>query len=221
MKTQHSNYLFLFLLVLMPFAGSCSSPSASSGKNILEEKLQKNLPSGWQMQVTEVDSPPFQWQGPLSKGYRVHFSNPGKKEQKLRPYAEKYPKEERMMTLIPQMIRYLYKDLDAGFSYSMFQRVHPAELEAVTKDYVIVRPSTVSSEVDHQVPADLKSSFQKILDYPTPDTQFQHEILSNDSPSLDIQKIKSQTTGKKAIVIRSSSQNNSKQFLKIITLVTQ
>ena len=128
-----------------------------------QASFEKNIPSGWKVNVHSLKRLPFQWEGEEGHALRVHFYKNDNPELKSKSYEELYPQGKGKYKAIPQMVRYLYKNLNAGYKFGMMMRSHPDQLEAVTKNFVVLSPSQTSTETDHKVSAELREHFQRVL----------------------------------------------------------
>ena len=169
MKTIQKNSLYSLILIslfsILTF--SCNHTEVPNKDPITLENLKKSLPSPWSLKITPINSPPTEWKGPVADGIKVEIFNTDldtiKNEEKA--YKKLYPKSNNSQKVRPQLVRYLYTKLEAGYSFGMMQRIHPAILEGVTQKFVIIKPPFVSSEKDHEIPKTIKNLFYKAINF--------------------------------------------------------
>lgn len=122
-----------------------------------------NLPKGWLLKVTKISRPPFQWNGKVSKGYKVLIVKKGEKEKIDKSYKAAYKKGEQTYYANTQLIRYFYTKLDAGYSFRMMERSHPAFLERVTDSFVVIAPSSMSDNSDRRVSKEVYKVYRDLF----------------------------------------------------------
>ena len=161
-----SHFLLSFFLVLT-FSCQQTEKSQDPKKPLSLESLQNNLPSPWSLKISPLNDPPPEWSGPTAKGIKVEIynSDPQILKEEEKSYKKLYPKSKKSQKMRPQFIRYLYTKLEAGYSFGMMQRLHPAILEGVTQKYVVIKPPFVSSEKDYNVPKSIETLFYKTINF--------------------------------------------------------
>jgi hypothetical protein len=212
--------LNLLLILILAFNFSCHEKEVSK-KGVSLQHFKKILPSPWQIKVGPLKTPPSQWKGPIAKGLRVEIFNPlpGNKESRDKSYKKLYPKSKKTLIIRPQIIRYFYENLEAGYSFGMMQRVHPAILEGVTDKFVILAPSSVSSEKDFKVPLKIRRLYQNYFGISDDSLKKNaHVIKKAFSPQeiAEVKKNKDQYKGKKAIIFKEDKHGT--ESLGILTL---
>lgn len=117
-----------------------STPDFLEGREILREDLREDLaayltaadqnlktqlPPGWTSHYKFFRGRlPFQWNGDAGIGIQVDLHQNGK----------------------PQLTRYLYYQLNAGFSQPISARIRPDRIYGITKDFVVIMPSSSTPE---------------------------------------------------------------------------
>ncbi len=215
------HFFFFSLPLLMSCAplgatskSSPSTPSQDSLQANLIKKLQPLVPQGFSLRVEEESKPPFHWRGESkkSKGVKIVFEALNQKVKEKSPYAAQSPRVEQEREVSPRLTRTLYTDLESSYAYSMFERIHPDTMVAVTKDYVVIAPSEMGPDADVAAPPALEKALAKELGYDSQSKEF-YEVMSD--PALlqkirvekKIPEIKILPAGKKALVFTDSNPN--------------
>ncbi|MEQ9366031.1 MAG: hypothetical protein RIF32_17440 [Leptospirales bacterium] len=91
-----------------------------------DRELKTNLPDGWSTKYEFFRGRlPFQWNGEAGVGLRVDLvSGDG----------------------APRLTRYLYYQLNAGFSRPVTARIRPDRIYGITRDFVVIMPSSSTPE---------------------------------------------------------------------------
>ena len=214
--------LAFILSFLILFNSSCQHkevPKKSSSFSI--ENLKNDLPKSWSLKITKIQMPPPQWKGPTADGIKIEIYNtdPLALKSEEKPYKKLYPESDGSQKLKPQFVRYLYKKLEAGYSFGMMRRIHPAILEGVTEQFVIIKPPSISSEKDYEVPKKIHELFYKSVNLSLNEPFKKASILKKAFNSPFHKKIKSDQSkyrGKKAIIFKED--NHGTESLGILTL---
>ncbi|MCR9142835.1 MAG: hypothetical protein NXI24_11330 [bacterium] len=91
-----------------------------------DRDLQSKLPAGWDTQYKFFRGKlPFQWNGDAGTGIRIDVVNANG---------------------TPQLTRYLYHQLNAGFSRPISARIRPDRIYGITRDFVVIMPSSSTPE---------------------------------------------------------------------------
>ncbi len=101
----------------------------------------------------------------------------------------------------------------------MMRRVHPAILEGVTDKFVILAPSSVSSDKDFKVPLKIRRLYQNYFGLSDDSLKKNAHIIKKAfSPQeiADVKKNKDQYKGKKAIIFKEDKHGT--ESLGILTL---
>ncbi len=95
-----------------------------------DSRLKSELPAGWDTKFQFFRGRlPFQWSGDAGIGIRVDLVN--------RDGA-------------PRLTRYLYYQLNAGFSQPMSSRIRPDRIYGITRDFVVIMPSSSTPEASYE-----------------------------------------------------------------------
>ena len=208
--------LTIFFPLFLVIFSSCNEKKSETKS---WENFKTSLPSPWQIKIKPIDGPPSQWNGTLAKGFRVEIFNPqAKKELKDKSYKNLYPKSKKSQEMRPQLIRYFYEKIEAGYSFGMMQRRHPAKLVGVTDKYVIFAPPFVSSEKDVNVPSKIRDYYKGFFGLNS--NLEKHAIIIKKGPSpfeMDqVRKNKKKYKGKKAIIFKEDKHGT--ESLGVMTL---
>lgn len=164
--------------------------------------FENKLPNGWDIEISKITSAPFQWTGKISEGYKILISKKGEKEEVEKSYKDVYKKGERTYKAKTQLIRYFYEKLDAGFSFRMMERSHPASLERVTSSFVIISPSSMSDNKDHNVSREVYKIYRQFFENEKDmGVRLEEDYYSLKRPLT----IPSNAKGKKAIIFEKKS----------------
>ena len=101
----------------------------------------------------------------------------------------------------------------------MMQRIHPAILEGVTEQFVIIKPSFVSSAKDYKVPKKIKNLFYQSVNLSLQEPFKKAAIVKEAFNSQFHKKLKdnkSNYKGKKAIIFKE--ERHGTESLGILTL---
>ncbi|MDC0253467.1 hypothetical protein OAK75_01115 [Bacteriovoracales bacterium] len=204
---------FFFLLLLF---SSCNEKKSGPKS---WENFKTSLPSPWQIKIEPIKHPPYEWNGPLAEGFRLEIFNPQtEKELKDKSYKKLYPKSKKTHVMRPQLIRYFYEKIEAGYSFGMMQRRHPAKLVGVTDKYVIFAPPFVSPEKDVNVPSKIKDYYKSFFDIKS--NLEKHAAILKKGPSpfemAEARKNKEKFKGKKAIIFKEDKHGT--ESLGVMTL---
>ena len=211
MMKRSLNFFFPLFLILF---SSCNEKKSDSKS---WENFKTSLPSPWQIKIEPIKGPPYQWSGPLAEGFRLEIFNPqAEKELKDKSYKKLYPKSKKTHQMRPQLIRYFYEKIEAGYSFGMMQRRHPAKLVGVTDKYVIFAPSFASSEKDVNVPTKIKDYYKSFFGINS--NLETHAAILKKGPSQmsDVRKDKEKFKGKKAIIFKEDKHGT--ESLGVMTL---
>ncbi len=128
----------------------------------LETLLAADTPSGWQVRAEFVRNRiPYQWQGAAGDAIRVTYTRPGARAP-IQIYDEASG-ARRTELIEPQFIRYLYLSLDAGFAEPRNHLIRPDRIAGVTRDFVVITPSSTTREADFQSAA-IQPIFDRIFE---------------------------------------------------------
>lgn len=128
----------------------------------LETLLAADTPPGWQVRAEFVRSRiPYQWQGAAGDAIRVMYTRPGARAP-IQVYDEASG-ARRTELIEPQFIRYLYLSLDAGFAEPRNHLIRPDRIAGVTRDFVVITPSSTTREADFQSAA-IQPIFDRIFE---------------------------------------------------------
>ena len=118
-------FILSFIAFFIPSCQYKEDPKKSGSFSI--EKLKINLPPSWSLKITNIKTPPHQWRGPTADGIKLELynTNPKNLQSEKKSYKKLYPNSESSQKLKPQLVRYLYRKLEAGYSFGMMQRIHP------------------------------------------------------------------------------------------------
>lgn len=176
----------------------------------LEKNVQPLLPADWTVQLSLYDKNPHSWQNwknelkPWGIKMVLKNINPSFKEEVKKPYASLQVKNKKesdnLEEISPQMIRYFYFSLDAGFSYSAFERVHPDELVHMGEHFIIIRPAPVSAERDHKIDPLVITLMQNLWHYEEKENGFNYK--QHDKRSSTIEIMQEETMNKKSLWIK-------------------
>ena len=220
---KKNSILLTFILSFITFfISSCQykeDPKKSSSFSI--EKLKINLPPSWSLKITNIKTPPHKWRGPTADGIKLELynTNPKNLQSEKKSYKKLYPNSESSQKLKPQLVRYLYRKLEAGYSFGMMQRIHPAILEGVTEQFVIIKPPSVSSEKDYNVPKSIKNLFYKFLNLSLNEPFKKAEIVKeafNSQFHKKLKENKSKYSDKKAVIFKE--ERHGTESLGVLTL---
>lgn len=154
--------LFMFCAFVL-FGGSSTERDKAEERFIKEEArriqraIEKELEHAGEpankakVEVIIIRALPNGWQGDRNAlALAIVIHNPEIKEKVEKPYADYYQGDDKYTMASPRMTRYAYFRLDAGYSFGMMERAHPATLEAVTENYVIIAPPSVGNGADYK-----------------------------------------------------------------------
>lgn len=128
----------------------------------LETLLAADTPPGWQVRAEFVRNRiPYQWQGAAGDAIRVMYTRPGARAP-IQVYDESTG-ARRTELVEPQFIRYLYLSLDAGFAEPRNHLIRPDRIAGVTRDFVVITPSSTTREADFQSAA-IQPIFDRIFE---------------------------------------------------------
>ena len=139
MKKRSINLSFILSFFII-FSSSCQYKKGSKKNDLFSiESLKKDLPKNWSLKITQIKTPPYQWNGPIADGLKIEIynTNPSTLKSEEKAYKKLYPNSDSLQTLKPQLVRYLYRKLEAGYSFGMMRRIHPDVLEGVTQQFII------------------------------------------------------------------------------------
>lgn len=95
-----------------------------------DRSLKSQLPADWSTQYKFFRGRlPFQWNGDAGVGIRVDLVTQDGS---------------------PQLTRYLYYQLNAGFSQPITSRIRPDRIYGITKDFVVIMPSSSTPESSYE-----------------------------------------------------------------------
>ena len=101
----------------------------------------------------------------------------------------------------------------------MMQRIHPAILEGVTEQFIIIKPSSVSSNKDYRVPEKIKTLFYKYVNLSLKEPFKKAAIVKeafNSQFHKELKDNKSNYSGKKAIIFKEEIHGT--ESLGVVTL---
>ena len=218
-----SSILLAFILsFLVFFNSSCRHKEDDKKSNSFSiENLKRRLPASWSLKITPIKTPPHQWVGTTADGIKLEIYNtkPENLKSEKKSYKKLYSKSENSQKLKPQLIRYLYRQLEAGYSFGMMQRIHPAVLEGVTEQFVIIKPPSVSSEKDYNVPKKIQNLFYKSLNLSLNEPFKKAEVVKEAFNSQFHKKIKERKSNygdKKAVIFKEDRHGT--ESLGVLTL---
>lgn len=196
----------LLLVLLILFACKDEKLISKDSLTTKVELLKKNLPEGYEVNVSPFNQLPFQWEGKNPIGFKVviiESKSKSKKTEVLKPYEQTYSENDKTYKSANQMIRYFYQTLDGGYSFKMMERVHPAKLLFVSSKYVIIEPSNMELEKDYGVGMEVAKAFSDIF---LKEKEFKKEVsLSNTDIPPDKGNNLSPTSDLKAVIFKGQN----------------
>ena len=221
MKKRSINLSFILSFFII-FSSSCQYKKGSKKNDLFSiESLKKDLPKNWSLKITQIKTLPYQWKGPIADGLKIEIynTNPSTLKSEEKAYKKLYPNSDSLQTLKPQLVRYLYRKLEAGYSFGMMRRIHPDVLEGVTQQFIIIKPSSVSSEKDYKVPKKIQNLFYKSINLSINEPYKKAVIIKEAFNSPFHKKIKdnkSKYKGKKAVIFKE--ERHGTESLGVLTV---